>query len=161
MSQKVWQDKRSGAVGSAAGNLILGRLQQIEEEPIVHEKGTVFSTSGKVFVCRVCSSPSYLQKGIVHFCNMSKDQNKAVLRYRKEVWYLFITVERPNIRFWLVPGKIVQNTMRGLKPKPNTSTCFLRITEEDGRYYLGNQDITKYYQDYSARGRAASSLKAS
>ena len=142
---QVWKDNRSGRLGRKAGNLVLSRVQRVEKEPIMHEKGTIFSTAHKVFVARVCSTTSYLQAGIVHFCNMSRDQHRSLRRYRKQTVYLFITVQDGYIHYWTVPGKIVASVMARLTPKPNTSTCFLRITEEDGKFFLGGSNISKFH----------------
>jgi len=158
MRQKVWGDKRSGALGCLAGNAVLAKLQEAEREKVTHEKGTTFVTPEKVFVGRMCSSDKYLQKGIAHFCNMSMQQHEAVMGMGKEAHYLFITVSGTTVHYWIVPAKIVGSILPQLSPKPDNTTRFLRITEKDGKYFLGDKNVTQYHHELSLSSRVVSRL---
>lgn len=148
---KVWADRRSGPVGCLAGNAVLAVLQEREKEDVFHEKGTVFGTSSKILVCRMCSSDKYLQKGIVHFCNMSMQQHDQVMKEDREVFYLFITVKNGEVHFWLIPGKTIGTVLPAMSSKPDGTTRFLRITEKDGRHYLAGRNISSYHEVISLK----------
>jgi hypothetical protein len=148
---KVWADRRSGPIGCLAGNAVLAVLQDEEGEAILHEKGTTFVTSRKSFVGRMCSSDKYLQKGIVHFCNMSMQQHEIVMKQRRQVSYLFITVTGESVNYWIVPGKIVGQLLPSLNTKPDGTTRFLRISEKDGKYFLSGKNVTAYHKQLTLK----------
>ncbi len=146
MTTRVWIDNRTGPVGRIAGNLVLGRIQQLEGEKISKDRGTVFSTSDKTFVGRVCATDEYLQPGVVHFCNMSPRQTKNVETDKKSVHFIFITISGNIIHYWIVPKKTVEEVLENASPKPSSKTCHLRIMEKDEQFFLGDKNITQYHQ---------------
>lgn len=148
---KVWADRRSGPIGCLSGNAVLAVLQEQEGENIVHEKGTVFGTSKKLFVGRMCSSDQYLQKGIAHFCNMSIQQHEQMMEEKRELRYLFITVQGDEVHYWDVPGRVIGAVLPKLSAKPDGTTRFLRITEKDGKYFLVNKNITQYHKSITIK----------
>ncbi len=146
--QKIWSDSRSGVIGCMVGNFLLDHLSRCEEEPIVHDKGTIFSTAKRIFVGRSCSSSNYFQQGkspVVHFCNMSKEQHQSLNAGPKQLWYLFFTVTDDSIRYWLIPGKVVWRVLKNLKAKPSSSTCILRISQKGNETCLGSKKVSQYH----------------
>lgn len=139
---KVWNDNRSGVLGQSIGNRVLNEVSK-KEGPAVHRKGTVFSIGDKIYIGRVCASDKYLQKGIVHFCNISPDQHAEF--NESDLHYLFITLMGKTAHYWKVPAKIIKSEMNNLSPKNETETCFLRICEQDGKYKIGKTNISKYH----------------
>lgn len=149
MKLDIWQDNRSGNVGCITGNIILSQFAKekgLKKKEVVHEKGTIFSTPEHIIVGRICASDQYLQKDIAHFCNMSPSQTKSIKHDKKEPLYLFITVSKSLVHYWLVPGKIVDHVMRHLETKPSSPSCFLRITDKSGKFFLGSENITQFHR---------------
>lgn len=153
-SLKMWRDKRSGRTGQKAGDAVLKYIMSQTDESLTHEKGTIFSTEDRVFVGRVCATDQYLQRGIVHFSNISKDQHRSLVNEKKDLYYLFITVKDGNAHFWTVPSRIIGSALSELTPKPDTSTCFLRIVEKNGKFYIGETNISRYHDKVAIRTAA-------
>lgn len=144
----IWNDNRSGNLGRIAGSLVLNKIMKLgKSSKIFHEKGTIFSSEEQVFIGRVCATDSYLQSHIAHFSNLSKDQNKQVaIDYPdKKLSYVFITVGKNCLNFWLVPAAVIEEELKYLPVKPDHKSCFLRIVERNRKYFIGSQDITKYF----------------
>lgn len=150
---KVWSDNRSGEVGQLAGNIVLDRIRT-PNTSVVHRKGTVFDCGNKTYIGRICSSDDYLQGGMVHFCNMNKEQHNTLVEESKSLYYVFITVSKSTIHYWIVPGRVVGEVLKQLPTKPDSTTCFLRITEDSGKYLLANKNITRYHSSVDL-GRSA------
>jgi len=146
MTTKVWTDNRTGPLGCMAGNLVLGRIQQLEREKILCNKGTVFSTSNKMFIGRVCASDRYLQRDIAHVCNISLRQTQNISTEKKLIYFLFITISSHIIHYWIVPKETVKKVLKNTQQKPFSKTYFLRITKKHQHFFLGDKDITQYHQ---------------
>lgn len=146
--QKLWNDNRSGSVGQKVGNIVLGEIAKkegISVKQIVHEKGTTFSTPKSILVGRICSSTEYLQKGVVHFCNLSEAQADEIEQSKKKSHFLFVTIIDKTAHYWYVPAKTISQILQTLTPKPSASSCFLRIHDVDGEYRIGDVNISRYH----------------
>lgn len=154
---KAWTDQRSGKLGRAAGNQVLSHLSD-DFGAIEHIKGTIFRSPSHIIVGRVCAYDDYLQNKVAHFCNMSTTQveaNKAAAQEdRRKLVFLFITVGKTAIDYWVIPSRVVEDRLKTLTPKPNSTTCFLRVTETGGRFYLGSANITRYHGQLPIRGKS-------
>ena len=151
MRNKLWADRRSGALGCYAGSAVLAVLQEAERDKVEHEKGTVFGTPKKLFVCRFCQTNihNYLQKGIAHFCNLSMDQHQEVTEkdeQKRDVYYVFITVSGNVADYWVVASKVIGEILPSLKAKPDGTTRFLRITTKNDKYYIGERNVTSSHR---------------
>lgn len=161
MSTKKWSDQRSGVLGCMAGNVVLGKLGREFGERIEHVKGTTFSTKTKIIVGRICTTTKYLQKDVVHFCNLSNAQTDTVIGHDdKSALFLFITLEDTKAHYWLVPGELVKKVVASLKPKPSSPSCHLRIHDRGDSYWLDDTNITKYHHTMPIKNRSKQINKA-
>jgi hypothetical protein len=138
-------DRRSGAVGNIAGDIVLKHLEQEFGEQIEKEKGTIFSTNSKVLLRRLCASKEYLQSED-HLSNLSISQHRELKQQRRKFFYLYITVEEENIEYWLIPSLVMDKIIPQLDKKSDGVNCFVRIYNDQDRYILGGKNITKYYR---------------
>ena len=151
MSQVLWKDHRSKPAGCFAGNKVLKALRP-KLGNIEHEKGTVFSIKRKgkrkkYYIGRVCSNQTYLatSRDEKHFANVSRSQLAAYKSISGDVYYLFITLSGSKIDFWAIPLPLIERILKNL-PEKEDGSSFIRIYEEEGRYWIEETDVTKYHQ---------------
>ena len=133
-----------------AGNLVIRELKRRLGETITHRKGTTFCSKKHLYVGRACGESDYLAKEEAHWCNVSRRQfdevTKEARRDKRKLHFLFITATPNEVHYWTVPGAVVARILPLLPTKPSDKSCSLRIRRAENRYYLENEDVTKYHR---------------
>lgn len=153
----LWNDGRSGPAGCFAGNLVLSDLEKAGDK-IAARKGTTFTGKNNIFIGRVCATDDYLQKGLLHWANISHNQHRMLAseanRQGKELCYLFITgTQHPAaVHYWKVPSNLVEEVLLSLPVKSSDESCAVRICEENGKeVFVGDRrlhqglDVTQHH----------------
>ncbi|MDQ3441051.1 MAG: hypothetical protein M3478_11960 [Planctomycetota bacterium] len=160
----IWNDGRSGVSGCFAGNVALAGLQRVKG-PIEKVKGTCFEGPSTVLIGRVCSSDGYLTEPVLHWANTSWDQHqemKARANERgKDLAYLFVTASKdpPVVRYWNVPGKVVEAAMAAREKNQVGATCAIHITGDDKEHFLGATKVTEFHEAVTLAGPEAASME--
>jgi hypothetical protein len=145
-----WVDRRSGALGRLAGNIVLRHLEK-EGRPIRREKGTIFANPQHLLVGRTAKR-TYLHARERHWFNLSMREHRAASEAARRnglaLHYLLIATtlgRRPSIDYWLVAGEFVGRILHELGRR-GAEQAALRITEDDGRHILNGVDVTDVHQ---------------
>ncbi|MCP4249775.1 MAG: hypothetical protein GY778_22255 [bacterium] len=145
----LWRDRRSGRAGRIAGNLVLSELAHRFREKIHHRKGTTFVSTKHLYVARACGTADYLAKDEAHWCNLSPAQHNEVVREARKqgqkLLIVFITATPDKVHYWRVPASVTARILSRLTPKPSDKSCFLRIRRRENRFFLEDEDVTKYH----------------
>ena len=159
----VWNDGRSGMAGCFAGNVALGALELVEAS-IEKVKGTCFEGAHSVLVGRVCSSDGYLTEPVLHWANTSWDQHQEMKarakQQGKKLFYVFVTASKdpPVVRYWKVPGSVVETAMTAREKNRAGATCAIHITGDESNHYLGPTKVTEFHDAVTLTGPDAAAM---
>lgn len=147
----IWDDGRSGVAGQFAGDVTLDSLVP-QFGSFRKVRGTVFETDEMIVIGRACGTDAYLSRGVHHWANISRDQYVKLIHDAREAGkilrYLFVTATDgpPRVEYWLIPSEILGQALRDRHKTSPGDVLGMHIKCKDGRFFLGEVDVTDHHQ---------------
>jgi len=164
----VWNDGRSGVMGQTAGNLALSHLEESVGVEFEKLKGTIFVGGELVCIGRACGTDSYLGASVLHWANVSQDQQAELETFAAEhgaqLYYLLVAAkDKPaEVHYWLLPAQIVQAVLAAKGRDNPGDTCGIHIVESEGRHMLVDHDVSAHHHvvvlSHEQAGRLSAAL---
>ena len=157
----LWSDRRSGAAGQIAGNLVLEDLAHRFGETITRRKGTTFYSGKHLYVGRFIRGDS-LVGDQVHWANVSPRQLTGVTREarreKRKPLFVFITATPQEVHYWLVPATVVGRVITRQPVKRSDKSCALKIRRQEQQFLLEHEDVTRHHRILKPEARVITEL---